>query len=244
MFTRSGTTWTQQGSKLVGTGAIGDANQGSSVALSGDGNTALVGGYYDNPHQTGKFFGSVGAAWVFTRSGTTWTQQGSKLVGTGAAGDAGQGGVALSGDGNTALVGGNDDNGGVGAAWVFVTQLPPPLAGSLTLPGAVSNSGLQTASLTNANGYSVIASLHETVKLTGGAVIATAPNDPRTTTLTIASASRTIAAHKTVKLKLKLSKRALTLLRKNHRMKVTLHLTLSAHGRPSRIVKKTIVLHA
>ena len=244
VFTRSATTWTQQGSKLVGTGAVGDANQGYSVSLSSDGNTALVGGYYDNPHQTGKFFGAAGAAWVFTRSGTTWTQQGPKLVGTGAVRDAFQGlSVALSGDGNTALVAGRGDDPD-GAVWVFVTQLPPPLAGALTLPGAVSSSGLQTVSLTNANDYSVTASLQETVKLTGGAVIATATNDPRTTTITIASARKTIAAHKTVKLKLKLSKQALKLLRKYHRMKVTLRLTLSASGRPSTIAKKTIVLHA
>ena len=236
VFTRSGTTWTQQGSKLVGTGAVGDANQGYSASLSSDGNTALIGGLGDN--------GSKGAAWVFTRSGTTWTQQGPKLVGTGASGDAAQGlSVALSGDGNTALVGGDGDNSGVGAAWVFVTQLPPPLAGALALRGAVNSSGLETMSLTNANGYSVTASLQETAKLTGGAVIATATNDPRTTTITIASARKTIAAHKTVKLKLKLSRQALKLLRKYHRMKVTLRLTLSASGRPSRIVKKTIVLH-
>ncbi|MGO9791447.1 MAG: hypothetical protein ACLP8S_18695, partial [Solirubrobacteraceae bacterium] len=114
VFTRSGTTWTQQGPKLVGTGAAGDAGQGSSVALSGDGNTALVGG-------GGNVANVVGAAWVFTRSGTTWTQQGPKLVGTGADGDADQGySVALSGDGNTALVGGPGyDNGGKGATWVF-----------------------------------------------------------------------------------------------------------------------------
>ncbi|HXI54373.1 MAG TPA: hypothetical protein VNH84_22825, partial [Candidatus Saccharimonadales bacterium] len=41
---------TQQGSKLVGTGAVGTGNplQGSSVALSADGNTAAVGGINDN----------------------------------------------------------------------------------------------------------------------------------------------------------------------------------------------------
>ena len=49
------------------------------MALSGDGNTALIGGYADNT--------SVGAAWVFTRSGSTWTQQGSKLTGGGESGD-------------------------------------------------------------------------------------------------------------------------------------------------------------
>ncbi|WP_204307288.1 hypothetical protein, partial [Enterobacter hormaechei] len=46
---------TQQGSKLVGTGAVGNANQVRSVSLSADGNTAIVGGYGDN--------GGAGAAW-------------------------------------------------------------------------------------------------------------------------------------------------------------------------------------
>ncbi len=101
----------QQGSKLVGTGAIGPALQGLSVALSADGNTALVGGWSDNNY--------VGAAWVFTRSGGAWTQQ-AKLVGSGAVGQSRQGmGVALSADGNTALVAGLGDNNYFGAAWVF-----------------------------------------------------------------------------------------------------------------------------
>ena len=112
IYTRNGGTWSQQGSKLVGTGAVGAAQQGRSVALSADGNTAIVGGYYDNKY--------VGAAWVYTRSGGTWTQQGNKLVGAGAVGTAYQGSsVALSADGNTAIVGGNYDNKGAGAAWVY-----------------------------------------------------------------------------------------------------------------------------
>jgi hypothetical protein len=44
VYTRSGGTWTQQGSKLVGSGATGAAYQGNSVALSADGNTAVLGG--------------------------------------------------------------------------------------------------------------------------------------------------------------------------------------------------------
>jgi len=112
VFVRSGTTWTQQGNKLVGNGTIGTASQGISVALSADGNTVLIGGPYDNSH--------VGAAWVFTRSGSSWTQQDNKLVGNGAVGTAWQGtSVALSADGNTALVGGPQDSSGVGAVWVF-----------------------------------------------------------------------------------------------------------------------------
>jgi hypothetical protein len=112
VYTRSGGVWTQQGGKLVGTGAVGGAGQGWSVALSADGNTAIVGGVEDNSQ--------TGAAWVYTRSGGVWTQQGNKLVGTGAVGKTGQGvSVALSSDGNTAIVGGPDDNSDVGAAWVY-----------------------------------------------------------------------------------------------------------------------------
>jgi hypothetical protein len=110
VFTRSGGAWTQQGAKLVGTGAV-KAAQGSSVALSADGNTAIVGGLSDNQ--------GVGAAWVFTRSGGAWAQQGAKLVGTGAVKAAQGSSVALSADGNTAIVGGRGDNQNVGAAWVF-----------------------------------------------------------------------------------------------------------------------------
>ncbi len=112
VYTRSGNTWTQQGNKLVGTGSVGQSNQGFSVSLSADGNTAIVGGYHDNSGQ--------GAAWVYTRSGNTWAQQGSKLVGTGNVGAANQGfSVSLSDDGNTAIIGGFGDNNNQGAAWVY-----------------------------------------------------------------------------------------------------------------------------
>jgi RHS repeat-associated protein len=113
IFTRSGIAWTQQGVKLVGTGNIGQAEQGCSVAISADGNTAIVGGLGDNA--------SVGASWVFTRSGGIWIQQGNKIVGTGNIGQSGQGiAVALSADGNTAIIGGYGDNNQQGGAWIFI----------------------------------------------------------------------------------------------------------------------------
>jgi hypothetical protein len=112
VFTRSGGVWSQQGPKLTGGGEIGEGGFGTSVALSGDGDTALIGGPGDN--------GTQGAAWVFTRTGSTWTQQGEKLTGAGETGAAWFGySVALSGDGDTALIGGWLDNGWKGAAWVF-----------------------------------------------------------------------------------------------------------------------------
>ena len=129
IFTRSGGVWTQQGGKMVATGNIGAARQGGAVSLSADGNTALVSGYADN--------GNIGAAWIFTNSGGVWTQQGNKFVGTGNVGTAGQGGsAALSGDGSTVLLGGGGDNGGIGAGWVFtrsggvVTQQGAKLVGT------------------------------------------------------------------------------------------------------------------
>ncbi len=130
VFTRSGSMWAQQGEKLTGTGEAGQGEFGRSVALSANGDTALIGGWGDN--------GNAGAAWAFTRSASTWSQQGEKLTGTGGVGGEGEFGtsVALSGDGNTALVGGPRDNSDVGAAWVFTrssstwAQQGPKLTGA------------------------------------------------------------------------------------------------------------------
>jgi PKD repeat protein len=142
VFIQSGGVWSQQGSRLLGSGAAGAAAQGYSVALSADGNTAIIGGPTDNS--------SAGAAWVFTRSGGVWTQQVPKLVGSGAAGAAVQGfSVALSADGNTAIVGGYADNSNAGAAWVFTrsssgvwTQQRPKLVGSGAVGAAQQGSSV------------------------------------------------------------------------------------------------------
>ena len=107
--------WSQLGPKVIGSNYIGPVvSQGYAVAVSANGNTALIGGYQDNH--------GLGAAWVFVRNSTGWSQQGSKLVGTGYIGtNVFQGfSVALSADGNTALIGGSGDNSSIGAAWVFV----------------------------------------------------------------------------------------------------------------------------
>lgn len=58
--------------KVVGTGAVGDSNQGWSVGLSGNGRTVAVGGSSDNSGR--------GAVWVFNNNARgTWTQAGPKL---------------------------------------------------------------------------------------------------------------------------------------------------------------------
>ncbi len=110
VFTRTGSTWTRQAKLVGGDEESGAGRFGRGVALSADGNTALIGA----PNG-----GSGGAAWVFTRSGSTWMQQ-AKLTGAGESGNGWFGqSVALSADGDTALIGGYVDHSDTGAAWVF-----------------------------------------------------------------------------------------------------------------------------
>ncbi|CAF0860022.1 unnamed protein product [Rotaria sordida] len=133
IFTRSGSTWSQQGNKLVGTGNSGAAGQGISVCLTADGNTAMVGGYTDNSN--------AGATWLYTRSGNTWTQQGTKLTGTGNSGNPMFGyAVALSADSKTAIIGGYTDNSSVGAAWLHtpVAGIDANLSALTTTAGTLS----------------------------------------------------------------------------------------------------------
>ncbi len=111
VFTDTGSGWSHQAT-LTDSEASRLAHFGRSVALSGDGNTALMGGPGDLNY--------VGAAWVFTRSGGVWSQTPGKLTGTGESGEAHFGkAVALSQDGETALIGGLSDAGSHGAVWPF-----------------------------------------------------------------------------------------------------------------------------
>lgn len=110
IFTRTGTNWIQEAGPLVGSGAIGNANQGCSVDISQDGNTVAVGGFADDSN--------IGATWVYVKSGGIWSQQGSKLVGSGYIGNSGQG-YSVSIRKNTLVSGGIFDNNNIGATWVF-----------------------------------------------------------------------------------------------------------------------------
>jgi len=118
VFTRSGVVWSEQ-KKLIATGGAVNDYFGRAVALSSDGDTAIAGAYSaDVGGNTNQ-----GAAYVFTRSGTAWTQQEKLTAADGAASDYFGYAVALSGDGDTAIVGAYQaDVGGntnQGAAYVF-----------------------------------------------------------------------------------------------------------------------------
>jgi hypothetical protein len=154
VWVRSGSAWSLQGSKLVGSGNTGGSQQGRSVAISNDSNTIAVGGIWDDSLR--------GAVWIFTKSGTTWAQQGSKLVSTGA-GDPGANGtqgtsVALSTNGNTLIVGAGDDSSTLvytrtGTSW---SRLGPKQVGT----GAIGSSR---------QGNSVALSSDSTTLVIGGA---------------------------------------------------------------------------
>jgi hypothetical protein len=112
VFTRTGTTWTQEQKLLASDGAFGD-RFGYAVSLSGD--TALIGAYWDNDNGD-----HSGSAYVFTRTGTTWTQQAKLLASDGNITD--WFGAAVSIYGDIALIGEpwDDDNDyESGSAYVF-----------------------------------------------------------------------------------------------------------------------------
>lgn len=70
VYTRSGTTWSQQDKLTPSTKYQSGLGFPKSIAISADGNTAVMGAYDDNTSGA-----NVGTVWVYTRSGTTWTQQ-------------------------------------------------------------------------------------------------------------------------------------------------------------------------
>jgi hypothetical protein len=113
VFVRSGTSWSQQ-AELIASDTTTEHEFGWSVSACGD--TALVGAYRDDEHGI-----QAGAAYVFVRSGTVWSEQAKLTAADAATADNFGYAVALSGD--TALVGAryDDDAGNIsGSAYVFV----------------------------------------------------------------------------------------------------------------------------
>jgi hypothetical protein len=112
VFTRSGTTWSQQ-AKLTADDGAADDIFGIRVALSGV--TAVIGAARDDDKGD-----NSGAAYVFIRSGTTWSQQAKLTAADGAARDWFGTRVAISGD--TAVIGAildDDKSDNSGSAYVF-----------------------------------------------------------------------------------------------------------------------------
>jgi hypothetical protein len=151
VFVRSGANWTQQ-AKLAADSGAADDYFGWAVSLSQNGNTALVGAKHENT-MAGEHAGS---AYVFARSGTSWSQQAKLTAADGIRYDALGCAVSLSGDGDTALIGTSGES-----AYVFVrsginwSQQAKLVASDPEVPdvfgGAVSLSGDGNAALIGAS---------------------------------------------------------------------------------------------
>jgi len=113
VFTRSGSTWTEQQKLTASDGTFSDFF-GTSVAISSD--TVVIGARGDNTES--------GSAYVFTRSGSTWTQQQKLTASDAHAEDQFGTSVAISGD--TVVIGALEDEYGAGSragsAYVFTTN--------------------------------------------------------------------------------------------------------------------------
>lgn len=114
VFTRTGTLWTRQALLIAEDGAYGD-ELGAAVALHGD--TALAGALGADI----EINLNQGAAYVFGRTGTSWSQQSKLHTGIGSTND--EFGFSVSVSGDTALVGARLDDVGnnidQGSAYVF-----------------------------------------------------------------------------------------------------------------------------
>jgi hypothetical protein len=110
VFSKTGNTWAQQAYiKASNTGA-GDYF-GYAVSLSSDGNTLAVGAYLEGSSATGIDGNQLdntilhsGAAYVFSRTGSTWTQQAYVKASNTGANDYFGAYLSLSSDGNTLAV--------------------------------------------------------------------------------------------------------------------------------------------
>ena len=155
---------------LASDGADGDLF-GIAAAVSPD--TAVVGAYLDD--DTGSNFGS---AYVFVRSGTTWTQQAKLVASDGAVDDQFGFSVAVSGD--TAVVGApfDDDSGSSsGSAYVFgpSSDSAGPITSNVTAipnPASVNESILLSARIDDSTtGGSALASADFEIRGGGGVVL-------------------------------------------------------------------------
>lgn len=110
VFTRSATAWTQRQKLTAGDTAHGDG-LGYAVAISGDGATAAIGAPAKN--------GGAGAVYLFARDGDRWAASQGLTASDAAGRDNFGGALAMSGDGETLVIGAGNKDGATGAAYVF-----------------------------------------------------------------------------------------------------------------------------
>jgi hypothetical protein len=120
VFVRSGTSWSQQ-AKLVASDAASYAQLGYQVDLNSAGTIAAVSA---NKRTAAGSLANAGAVYVFSRDGTSWTEDEIIVSSTIAAADIFGESVAITGDGDKVIVGAyGDDDGGSQAGQVFIYEV-------------------------------------------------------------------------------------------------------------------------
>jgi hypothetical protein len=134
VFTRTGTTWTQHAYLKASNVDAGDSF-GERVAISDDGNTVAVTAFSEGSAATGvngdeadNTAADAGAVYVFTRSGTIWSQQAYVKASNTDAADGFGYSLSLTADGNTLLAGAYREDSAAGA---------PPTDNSVSSAGAI-----------------------------------------------------------------------------------------------------------
>ena len=117
IFIRSGTSWSEQAKLQAQAGdRVANDQFGRTVAISSDGNTAIIGAYLkDSAEGT-----NTGAAYIFIRSGTSWSEQAKLQASDRVANDYFGANVAISSDGNTAIIGADGKDSNRGAVYIFI----------------------------------------------------------------------------------------------------------------------------
>ena len=189
VFRRTGTTWAQQ-AYIKASNADASDQFGWSLALSNDGNTLGVGAQGEgsaatgvNGNQEDNSAADAGAAYVFVRNGSTWTQQAYIKASNAQGGDRFGFSISLTADGNTMAVGAYDEDGGAsgvngkvdeeapgsGAAYVFgrsgTTWTQDAYVKQST---TVRNSALGSAVALSADGSTLVVGAVDETSLTRG----------------------------------------------------------------------------
>ena len=119
IFNRTGSTWTQQ-QKLVPSDPGSGDEFGYSVGINNDGTVVLVGAVFEDENGS-----NSGAAYIFSRIGSNWTQQAKLLADDGQTNDEFGYSCSINAAGDLAIIGAwsDDDNGAEsGAAYIFTAN--------------------------------------------------------------------------------------------------------------------------
>ena len=121
IFFYNGSSWSQQLNVTGPDGASGTPYFGGTVAIDGDGDVAVIGQH--------RYETYTGAAWVYTRSGTTWTQRVRLEASDGEQYDMFSGrdlnysqGIGVSKDGTYIIIGARQEDTGAsnaGSAYIY-----------------------------------------------------------------------------------------------------------------------------